>query len=257
MNTTDSGLHVEAPAEGLWRAALASPKANILDRDKIQAFTELFERAARDPDLKAILIEGEGPHFSFGASVPEHLPGQFETMIPAFHGMFRAMLDAPVMLVAAVRGRCLGGALELISPCHRIFAAPDAKLGQPEIVLGVMAPVASVLLPERLGRARGEELCVSGRVIDATEARDIGLVDVLSEDPGSAARAYLDEHVLPRSAASLRVAVRAARVGWNARLRSALEETERIYLEELMATEDAVEGLQAFVDRREPVWRNR
>lgn len=192
------GIRIESLEEGaVRRILLATPKANIIDHAKIIALTEAFEEAGADPDLKAILLEGEGDHFSFGASVPEHLPGRFEAMIPAFHDMFRCLLDVSVTTVAAVRGQCLGGGLELAAFCHRVVASPGAKLGQPEIVLGVLAPVASVILPERMGRPAAEDLCLTGRIVDADEARARGLVDQVADDPAEAALAWIREHLLP------------------------------------------------------------
>jgi cyclohexa-1,5-dienecarbonyl-CoA hydratase len=244
-------------AGAIWRVRLATPKANLVDMDKSTRLTELYERAARSPELHAIVIEGEGPHFSYGASVQEHLPGQFEAMIPAFHRLFHAMLDAAVPTIAAVRGQCLGGGLELAAFCHRVIASPDAKLGQPEIALGVFAPVASVFLSERVGRGRAEELCLTGRTVGAAEALRMGLVDAISDDPGEEALAWTREYLLPRSASSLRLAVRALRAGMARRFRDDLEAVERIYLDELMDTADAREGLVAFLEKRDPAWSDR
>jgi cyclohexa-1,5-dienecarbonyl-CoA hydratase len=250
-------VRLEACENGsLWRVFLATPKANILDREKVGALSSIFEKARRDSALKAILLEGEGPHFSFGASVQEHLPDQFAVMLSSFHGLFYRMLDASVVTFAAVRGQCLGGGLELAAFCHRIFAAPSAQLGQPEIALGVFAPAASVLLSGRMGRGGAEDLLLSGRSVGAEEALRLGLVDEVAEDPASAALDYARKHLLPRSASSLRQAVRAARAGFNRRFRLELAEIERIYREDLMTTSDAVEGLQAFLEKRAPQWRN-
>ncbi|HKQ61316.1 MAG TPA: enoyl-CoA hydratase-related protein, partial [Candidatus Polarisedimenticolaceae bacterium] len=184
----------------VWRILLATPKANILDMEKTEALSAIFARAREERQLKAILIEGAGPNFSFGASVEEHLPPRFEPMIRGFHQLFRLMLQAEVTTLAAVRGQCLGGGLELAGFCHRLFAAPDAKLGQPEIALGVLAPVASVLLAERIGRSRAEDLCLSGRSLGAEDGLRIGLVDEIAADPAERALAYAREHLLPRSA---------------------------------------------------------
>jgi cyclohexa-1,5-dienecarbonyl-CoA hydratase len=162
-----------------------------------------------------------------------------------------------VPALAAVRGQCLGGGLELASFCHRVFAAPDARLGQPEIVLGVFAPVASLMLPERIGRANAEDLCLTGRIVDASEAKQMGLVDVVAEEPEKAALEYARTHLLPRSASSLRHAVRALRLPLSRRLEGELARLERLYLEDLMGTQDAAEGIQAFLEKRAPVWRNR
>jgi cyclohexa-1,5-dienecarbonyl-CoA hydratase len=248
-------VRVEELEEGaVWRIVLATPKANILDMEKVELLRLIFTRARTESDLKAILIEGEGPHFSFGASVEEHLPGKCDDMIRNFHRLFHLMLDASVVTLAVVRGQCLGGGLELASFCNRVFAAPEAKLGQPEIVLGVFAPVASTMLTERMGRGAAEDLCLSGRSLTAAEALAAGLVDQVDDDPGAAALAYAREHLLPKSGSSLRMALRALRAGFAQRFRHDLAEVERLYLEELMSTDDANEGLNAFIEKRKPSW---
>jgi cyclohexa-1,5-dienecarbonyl-CoA hydratase len=253
----ERGVRFEELEHGaIWRATLATPKANVIDAPKVAALRELFLRARDARELKAVVIEGEGPHFSFGASVEEHLPERCARMLEAFHALLRALLDANVACLAAVRGQCLGGGLELAALCHRVFASRDAKLGQPEIVLGVFAPAASVALIERVGRGAAEDLLISGRSLDAEDALRIGLVDQVDEDPTAAALLYARAHLLPKSASSLRHAVRAARAGFRERFERELATAERHYLAELMATEDALEGLRAFLDKRPPRWRN-
>ncbi|MHC4393173.1 MAG: enoyl-CoA hydratase/isomerase family protein [Planctomycetota bacterium] len=240
----------------IWRVTLDAGKGNILDAAMVEGLDGVFQRAREEAEVKAILIEGAGEHFSFGASVQEHFPDQVCGMLRRFHGLFRTMLDASVFTMAAVRGRCLGGGLELASFCHRVVSGPEAKLGQPEIALGVYAPVASAFLHERTGRGAAEDLCVSGRTIGAAEALAIGLIDEISEDPAEAALSYAREHLLPKSARSLRFAVKATRLGLRRRFLEDLAATEALYLEELMQTEDALEGLNAFIEKRAPVWRN-
>ena len=240
----------------LWRVTLGGSKGNIIDAALAEALAAVFREAGRDPALKALLLEGEGRHFSFGASVPEHLPGQVEGMLRRFHGMLLNLIDSSVVTLAVVRGQCLGGGLELVLLCQRVFAARDARLGQPEIALGVFAPAASLMLPERVGRRHAEDLCLSGRSVGAEEALAMGLVDELADDPREAALAYARQHLLPRSASSLRFAVRALRGGLRTRLAAELPVIERLYLEGLMSTADATEGLQSFLDKRSPVWKN-
>lgn len=241
----------------LWRLMMGGSKGNVLDAALTEALGSAFEEAERTPGLTAICLEGAGAHFSFGASVPEHLPGSVAGMLSRFHGMLLALVDSGVPVLAAVRGQCLGGGLELVSLCHRVFAAKGANLGQPEIALGVFAPVASLVLPERVGRRHAEDLCVSGRSVGVEEALAMGLVDELADgDPAEAALAWARKHLLPRSASSVRFAVKAVRASLRARLVAELPVMERLYLDELMATSDAVEGLNAFLERRKPVWRN-
>lgn len=259
MSTTfpDSGIRVEALDDGaVWHVFLDAPKANVLDATMVASLRALFGLAAESADLKAIVLEGTGSHFSFGASVEEHRPDEVAGMLGAFHALFRDMAASAVTVLAAIRGQCLGGGLELAAFAHRIFASPDAKMGQPEIRLGVIAPAASVILPQRVGRPAAEDLCLTGRVLDAEAAHAMGLVDELADDPTDAALAYAREHLLPHSAASLKRAVRAIRLPFDRRLHDDLAAVERLYLDDLMACDDAVEGIQAFLEKRKPVWRN-
>jgi cyclohexa-1,5-dienecarbonyl-CoA hydratase len=238
------------------RVVLTGSKGNIIDMEMNRALIAAFREAGAVPSLKAIVLEGDGAQFSYGASVQEHLPDQVAAMLRGFHDLFRVLIAAAVPTLAAVRGRCLGGGLELAAFCHRVFAAPDALLGQPEIALGVFAPVASMFLRERVGRGAAEDLCLSGRTIGAAEAQRIGLVDVVADDPSGAAIAYAREHLLPRSASSLRHAVRAVRHDLAARFEADIAAQERLYLGGLMKTTDAVEGIRAFLEKRRPDWHN-
>jgi cyclohexa-1,5-dienecarbonyl-CoA hydratase len=251
-------LTVERLDDGaIWRVAIGGSKGNILDAGVMDALAALFRDAAATPHLKAICLEGQGPHFSFGASVQEHLPPHVGPMLSRFHGALVTMVDSAVPVLAAVRGQCLGGGLELVSLCHRVFAAQDAQLGQPEIVLGVFAPVASVVLADRVGRGAADDLCLSGRSVTAGEALAMGLVDqVVDGDAVEAALAWARTHLLPKSASSLRYAVRASRARLRASLATELPAIERLYLDGLMSTADALEGLTAFVERRPAVWRD-
>ncbi|HEX6529089.1 MAG TPA: enoyl-CoA hydratase/isomerase family protein, partial [Burkholderiales bacterium] len=140
---------------------------------------------------------------------------------------------------------------------HLLFAAPEARLGQPEMKLGVFAPAASVLLPLRIGQARAEDLLYTGRAIDAPTALAWGLVNDVGPDPASRALEYFAKHLADKSAASIALAVRAAREPFAELARARLDDVEALYLEKLMATRDANEGLQAFIERRQPRWEHR
>ena len=243
--------------DAIWRVTFGGSKGNILDAATMAAIDRVFADARAAAGLKAVVLEGAGAHFSFGASVQEHLPGDVAGMLAGFRQLLVDVLESHVIVLAAVRGQCLGGGLELASLAHRIFASPEAKLGQPEIVLGVFAPFASIVLPHRLGRAHGEDLCLTGRTVAAAEARDMRLVDeIVQGDPAEAAIAWARTHLGARSASSLRLAVRAVRADLAERIRTELPRLERLYLEELMATHDAVEGLKAFLEKRPPEWRH-
>ncbi len=241
----------------LLELRLNRPKANILDAAMTEALIAALEEARSQPDLKAILIEGEGPHFSFGASVEEHLPGKYQAMILGFHRIFRTMLELGIPTVAAVRGQCLGGGLELAMFCTRVFASPSAKMGQPEIQLAVLPPIASFFLAERTGRPTAEELCLSGRVIGAEEALQRALVDHVSDDPHLAATTWVEEALLPHSAAAIRQTNFALRMEIQERFERTIPRIEELYFDELMQTKDAVEGLTSFLEKRPAKWSNR
>jgi cyclohexa-1,5-dienecarbonyl-CoA hydratase len=241
----------------LLRLRLNQPKANIVDKAMSAAIETALKEHGGNPGLGAILIDAEGPHFSFGASVPEHLPGQFATMIADFHRLIMRMVESPVTILVAVRGQCLGGGLELALAGHMMFVAPDAGLGQPEMKLGVFAPAASCLLPEIIGPMRAFDLLVSGRSITGLEAVAMGIAKEVAADPVQAALTYFDEHLEPKSASSLRIAVKAARLDYVERMKVKIAAVERFYFNELMATRDAVEGLEAFIAKRPAKWEHR
>ena len=241
----------------LLRLRLARPKANLIDAAMIAALGEAFAEYRGNAGLLAALVDHEGPHFSFGASVEEHLPGACEQMLASLHALIGAMLEWPRPILMGVRGQCLGGGLELALAGNLLFAAPDAQFGQPEMKLGVFAPAASVLLPLRIGQARAEDLLYSGRSIDAPTALAWGLVNEVADDPAAAAAAYFEKHLAGKSAASLAHAVRAAREPFAELARARLDDVEALYLEKLMATRDAKEGLAAFMEKRAPKWEHR
>lgn len=251
-------LKVSLEQEGrLLRLTLARPKANIVDAAMIGALKAALDEYLPQSQLRGVLLSSEGPHFSFGASVEEHLPGSCAQMLRSLHALILQLVESPVPVLVAVRGQCLGGGLEVAAAGNLIFAAPGAMFGQPEVKLAVFAPAASCLLPERIGQAQAEDLLFSGRSITAEEALRIGLVTAVDEDPEMAALQYFDQHLVSLSASTLRFAVRAARGDAMQRIRVKLATVEKMYLEELMATNDAVEGLTAFIAKRPAVWQDR
>lgn len=241
----------------LLRLRLDRPKANLVDMAMAEAVRAALIAHRESPSLLAVLLDHEGPHFSYGASIPEHLPGPCAEMLSGMHAMIGDMVGFPLPILVAIRGYCLGGGLELACAGSLLFAAPDARLGQPEIRLAVFAPTASVLLPERIGQARAEELLLSGRQVDGRQALALGLVQAIAEDPEAAALAWFDEHLADKSAPALRCATMAARRGYAGRVTEKLAWVEKFYLEELMRHEDPVEGLKAFMEKRPPVWKHR
>ncbi len=255
-----TGVDADLRHDGaVLRVVVANGKGNILDRAIIDALRGALAEAKEHPGLRCIVIEGRGRHFSFGASVQEHAPDEVRAMLPQFHGLIRDVVHLDVPVVALVRGQCLGGGLELAAACSFIVADEDAWFGQPEIKLGVFAPAASVLLPARIAPAVAEDLLLTGRSIDAPEAKAVGLVsDVFPSGQAEAGlQRWLADNVLPRSAAALRFALHALRAPLRDAVDRRLQWVEDLYLDELMATSDAPEGIRAFLEEREPTWTHR
>ncbi len=252
-----SPLRVRLDREGaLLRLTLARPKANLIDAAMIAALSEALALHRAKRGLRGVLVDAEGPHFSFGASVEEHLPKACAQMLASLHALILSMLDYPVSIATIVRGQCLGGGLEVALAGGRIFASPDAQFGQPEMKLGVFAPAASVLLPWRVSQPDAEDLLLSGRSIGADEARAIGLVQQVDDDPERAALEWFDTWLAGKSASSMALALMAARGARVREARARLAEVERLYLEVLMHTRDAREGLAAFLAKRAPIWEH-
>ncbi len=239
------------------RLRLNRPKANIVDAEMIAGLDAAFADHLGHPDLHCVILDAEGPHFSFGASIEEHLPDNCAPMLKALHGLIFRMLKSPAPIITAVRGQCLGGGLEIALAGHLIFAGEDTRLGQPEITVGVIAPAASCLLPLRVSQPVADDILFTGRSLDAEEALRVGLVDRLVADPLAAAFGYYEDRLAKLSASSLHFAVRAARVGLVERLWPKFEAVEILYLNEMMKTRDAVEGLTAFLEKRPAKWENK
>lgn len=243
--------------EALLRLRLNRPKPNIIDMEMIGSLIQAFAAYAEPGPVRAALLDAEGPHFSFGASVDEHLPANCAKMLSSLHNLLKVMLEWPRPILVAIRGQCLGGGLELALAGSLIFSSRDGQFGQPEIKLGVFAPAASCLLPLRIGQGAAEDLLFSGRSVDATEAKALGLVHTVADDPEAAALAYFDTHLVKKSAASLAWAVEAARESYVPQVERRIAHVERLYLNQLMQTHDANEGLAAFIAKRAPKWEHR
>lgn len=235
------------------------PTGNIITAEIVRALRAGLDSLGENPRIKLVTIEGAGRDFSFGASIPEHTADQIGAVLPEMHGLIEDLLDVPAPTAAVVRGRCLGGGFELALACDLIFAADDATLGLPEIALGVFPPAGSVLLPLRAGASRATRAILTGDSQPAPVWQAYGIIELLA--PADALSAEVERwfaaHLAPKSAAALRHAAAAARAGLRAQIRALLPEVERLYLEELMRTHDAVEGIDAFLQRRAPRWQNR
>ncbi len=244
--------------EGVGRLTLDHPPLNILTRAVLAELRAGLARATDLPSLRVLLLSARGRHFSAGADVEEHLPPEHSRLIPEFVATIREVVEFPLPVIAAVQGRCLGGGFELAQGADLIVAAEDALFGQPEIQLGVLAPAACAVLPRLVGRGAAAELLLTGDPIDAAEAHRLGLVArVVAPDRVDEESTALAQRMARHTPVALRLTKRALRDAEVAPLRRGLELANDLYLEELMSTEDALEGLRAFVEKREPVWAGR
>jgi cyclohexa-1,5-dienecarbonyl-CoA hydratase len=240
-----------------YRITLADPPLNILDIAMLEELRDAIARVA--PDRHALIIDAEGEKaFSAGASVQDHLGDRVAAMLSRFHDCFRMLAKLDVVTVAVVRGAALGGGCELALACDFVLASDRAKFGQPEINLGVFPPVAAYQLSRQTAPRKGLELLLTGDTINAVAAEKLGLVNAIFPIAEFDARA--DEwlqRLYRQSASSLRFAKRAFRFAQSADFDERLADVERLYLDELMKTNDANEGLIAFTEKRKPLWTGR
>lgn len=242
---------------GVGRITLDHPPLNILTREVLRGIHEEVRQLADEPELRVLLLNASGKHFSAGADVGEHLPPHHLSLVPEFLETVAALDAFPLPVVAAVRGKCLGGGFELVQPADLIVAGDGAIFGQPEIVLGVFPPAACVLLPACVPPGLAARIVYSGEPITAREAERHGLVaQLVPDDRVESVALELAQRIASHSAAALRAAKHALRGTGVAARHAALRQSGHVYLHELMDTHDAVEGLRAFTEKRVPVWRH-
>jgi cyclohexa-1,5-dienecarbonyl-CoA hydratase len=245
-------------ADRVARATLHNPPLNILTLPAIHDYAAALGRVERDTAAVCVLTSSGERAFSAGVDVAEHTREKAAGMLEHFHTLVRKVRSIECVTIAAVRGLCLGGGFELALACDMIVAEEGATFGLPEIWLGCFPPVAAVVLPRHITPQRAFEMVLSGETVTAQEALAMGFVNVLAP-PGR-----LDETLdrfasrfTEKSVAALRIARRALRVSEELIYGAGLDETERIYLEDLMRTRDAEEGIRAFLERRAPKWEDR
>ncbi|MCB1034128.1 MAG: enoyl-CoA hydratase/isomerase family protein [Acidobacteria bacterium] len=241
------------------RLVLNRPPLNILDLSTIAELNRRLTDLTADDSLHLLLLEGAGDRaFSAGVAVEDHVPAKLESMLASFHTVVRKIRDLPAITLAVVRGHCLGGGCELATACDLVLAAEEASFGLPEVELGCFPPVAAAFYPRRLGHARSLELLLTGRRFDGREALTLGLVSrTVPAANLTEAREDILRSLAGKSAAVARLIKKAVRRGQEHDFDCALEEAEKIYLDELAETEDMKEGLTAFLERRPPRWQDR
>jgi cyclohexa-1,5-dienecarbonyl-CoA hydratase len=244
---------------GLVAITINRPPYNVLDIASMEEINAALHRAAADTTARVVLITGSGDKaFSAGVEVADHTPEKVDRMIEVFGDLFRGLEEVPVPTVAALNGVALGGGCELAIGCDMVIAAAHAKIGQPEIKLGVFPPVAAVLMPRLIAPGKAHELILGGENLTAEEALQCGLIVrvIPKEEFATGTQAYV-ARFLGLSRAALVLTKKAMRAAQGRSFMDGLARADEIYLKELMATADAREGLAAYMDKRKPVWQNK
>lgn len=246
--------------ERVGRIRFARLPLNVFNIAMMREIGQAVAECASTRDMVAIVFEAErgARAFSAGVAVEEHVEETIYQMLDSFHGIFRALEQAAKPTIAVVDGAALGGGCELVAACDIVIASERARFGQPEIKLGVFPPVAALLLGRAIGEKRARELVLTGDLIGAQEAARLGLVSavVAAEQLEQRTQETLGK-LRELSASALEMTRRALDLGSGVSLSEKLSELENLYLNELMKTEDAREGVRAFMEKRKPVWRNR
>jgi cyclohexa-1,5-dienecarbonyl-CoA hydratase len=244
--------------DGVAKITLNHPPLNIIDIPMMAELHSALERVHSSNDVKVLALDHQGKAFSAGVSINDHTPGKVEEMIEEFHALFRSLNSLAVPTVALVDGMALGGGCELAVFCDMVLASERATFGQPEIKVGVFPPVAAVLFPHLIGRNRTLELLLTGDVIEAGEAKAIGLINKVfpTESFHEKANAFISK-LTSLSGRVLKLTKRAVDLSLYSGFSESLPAVEQLYLGQLMQTEDAREGLNAFLEKRKPVWKNR
>jgi cyclohexa-1,5-dienecarbonyl-CoA hydratase len=237
------------------RIAFAHPPLNVIDFTMMEELAlSLRELDARN-DIAAIVITGEGKAFSAGVDVAAHTPDKVEEMLTKFHAVIRSLVATKKVTIAAVQGHCLGGGAELAMVCDIVYTAESAQWGFPEIKLGCYPPVACTALAALVGQKRAAELILTGRTISGTGAAEIGLATrAVPEEGLTAAVDECLDGLRRLSPAALAIAKKASYAWDSMHFDKGLARAEKVYFEGLMKTEDAHEGIRAFIEKREPRW---
>ena len=243
----------------VWKIILNDPKANIIDSIMLGEIMSVMKDASNEKHCKLIILQGGGNHFSFGVSVEEHTPDLAAGMLNQFHEFFIELSNISIPVCSMVSGFCLGGGLEFAAFANFVFADETAKMGQPEVVLSVFPTAAAVMLPQKIGQTYADDIILTGRTVGAKEAKSMGLVNEVYADKQAmeeGVNAWIKEHILPKSASALRLVNKVARWRFHQRLRDDLHQFTAIYLNETMKTFDGNEGLNSFLEKRKPVWKD-
>jgi cyclohexa-1,5-dienecarbonyl-CoA hydratase len=236
---------------------LNRPPLNILNIEMMEEIINTFENL-QSRNLKLVIIKAKGKAFCAGVDVEEHTQEKVDKMIKTFHKMFYSLNSIDCLTLSIVEGPALGGGCELAIFCDLCIAKSGAMFGQPEVKVGVLPPVAEVILPHLIGRNRTLEFLVTGESIEAQEAERIGLINkAYKEEEFEEKVADFIKKITSKSASVLRLIKKGVDKSLYLSVMKGIEEVEDIYLNELMKLEDPHEGLKAFLEKRKPIWKNK
>lgn len=242
----------------LARLTLSHPPLNVIDIPMMDELAAALSEVESHSAVSTILIMGAGQHFSAGVDVAAHTPDKIDQMLDKFHSVIRALIVTRKVTVAAVTGNCLGGGAELAFVCDLVITADDASWGFPEIKLGCFPPVAATALSALVGQKRAAELILTGRTLAGTEAAQIGLAN--QSVPAARLNSSVED-LLQRlqtlSPAALAITKKAVYAWDSIHFDKGLARAEKLYRDELIKTEDAQEGIRAFMEKRSPRWSGR
>jgi len=241
--------------DAVVRIVLRNPPVNVIDIPMMEELAHLLAEIESQSQVMAVVVSGEGKAFSAGVDIAVHLPEKVEEMLTKFHALVRALVAMPKVTVAAVHGLCLGGGAELATVCDLVYTSEDAEWGFPEIKLGCFPPVACTALAALVGQKKAAELILTGRSVTGREAGEIGLATRSVPDHllDSTVQAYVAQ-LLRLSPSALSVAKKASYAWDSMHFDKGLARAEKTYFEELMKTQDAQEGIRAFLEKRPPKW---
>lgn len=238
---------------------LDRPPLNVLDSAVLRQLAAILTSCAEDPMADTVVLRGAGERaFSAGMDVADHTADKAPAMLEVVHRVIRQLLSLPQVTIALIRGVCLGGGCELASSCDLVLASEESSFATPEIHVGCYPPVALARFPALIGYHRAAEMILTGRPFSAQEALSMGLVNRVlpHEQLESGLEALLDE-LRGKSGAVLRLAVKGLRELSLRTFSDDLQRSEAIYRNELLRSQDAAEGVQAFLEKRRPHWLNR
>ena len=240
------------------RISLKNAPLNIIDLPMMDEIASVLAEVEAEPKITTIVFRGEEKCFSAGVDIGAHTPDLVASMLQKFHGVIRTVVASKKATIAAVHGACLGGAAELAMLCDLVISTDEATWGFPEIRVGSFPPVAVTALAALIGHKRATDLILTGASVTGTEAAEIGLATrAVPADKLEEAIEAVIEHLQRQSPAVLAIAKKAIYSWDSIHFDKGLARAEKIYLEELLKTEDAHEGVKAFLEKRNPMWQGR